>query len=147
MKKTVKSLFVLMIMAILLVGLAGCGDKEDSKKDDKKASNNDTLVATKSGEDDFFGKYDEKVEVSFKDDKADKIVMTRELESEETVKSIEKVIDYLNTDEGMKFEVEGNKVIITFDAETYIAEEGLDDDDLSRDAFKKDLESAGYTVK
>lgn len=149
MKKTVKSLFVLMIMAILLVGMTGCGDDEKSKKDKDEAneSNNGTLVATKSGEDDFYGKYDERIEVTFKDGKAEKIVMTRELENENTAKSIEKVISYLNTEEGMKFEVEGKKIIITFDAKTYIAEQGIKDGDLSRDSFKKVLEEAGYTVK
>ena len=121
-------------MAVLLLALTGCGE-------------NKKLVATKDGEDDFFGKYKETVEITFKDKKADKIVMTRELESEEVAKSIEKVIGYLNTDEGMKFEVNDKKVTITFKPEAYAKEEGLKDSDLSRDSLKKELEDAGYKVK
>jgi hypothetical protein len=134
MKKTAKSILLFMVMAILLLALTGCGE-------------NQKLVATKSGEDDFFGKYEETVEITFKDKKADKIVMTRELEDEEVAKSIEKLIGYLNTDEGMKFEVDGKKVTITFKPEAYAKEEGLSDSDLSRKSLKKELEDAGYKVK
>lgn len=134
MKKTAKSILLFMVMAVLLLALTGCGE-------------NKKLVATKDGEDDFFGKYKETVEITFKDKKADKIVMTRELESEEVAKSIEKVIGYLNTDEGMKFEVNDKKVTITFKPEAYAKEEGLKDSDLSRDSLKKELEDAGYKVK
>ena len=142
MKKTVKSLFIFMIMAILLVGMTGCGKEKTTKKDE-----NSNLVATKSGEDSTFGKYEERIEISFKDKKADKIVMTRDLEDEEIAKNLEKVISYLNTEEGIKFEVEGKKIIITFNADAYATEEGLDEEGLTRDSLKEELEKAGYTVE
>lgn len=134
MKKTAKSILLVMLMAILLLALTGCGE-------------NKKLTATKDGEDDFFGKYKETIEITFKDKKADKIVMTRELEKEETAKSIEGLIEYLNTDEGMKFEVNGKKVTITFDPQAYAKEEGLKEDELTRDSLKKELEDSGYKVK
>ena len=117
MKKTAKSILLVMLMAILLLALTGCGE-------------NKKLTATKDGEDDFFGKYKETIVITFKDKKADKIVMTRELEDEEVAKSISGLLEYLNTDEGMKFEVDGNKVTITFDPQAFADEEGLDEDDL-----------------
>ena len=134
MKKTAKSILLVMVMAVLLLALTGCGE-------------NKKLVATKDGEDNFFGKYKETIEITFKDKKADKIVMTRELEDEETAKSIKELIGYLNTDEGMKFEVDGKKVTITCEPKSFAKELGLQDDDLSRESLKKDLEDEGYKVK
>ena len=61
MKKTAKSILLVMVMAVLLLALTGCGE-------------NKKLVATKDGEDNFFGKYKETIEITFKDKKADKIV-------------------------------------------------------------------------
>ena len=69
MKKTIKSSALLLVIAMILFTLTGCmGNK---------------LVATKSNEDSMFGKYEEKVEISFKDDKADKITITTEYEEKE----------------------------------------------------------------
>ena len=62
MKKTLKITALLMIVAIMLLSLAGCGK--------------DKIVATKSTseENSMFGAYDEKIEVTFKKEKVDKIV-------------------------------------------------------------------------
>lgn len=134
MKKATKSILLFMVMAVLLLALTGCGE-------------NKKIVATKDGEDDFFGKYKETIEITFKNKKADKIVMTRDLESEEVAKSIEKIIGYLNTDEGIKFEVDGKKVTITYKPEAYAKEEKLEDKDLTRESLVKELKDAGYDVK
>ena len=62
MKKTAKSIVLALVMGLLLIALTGCGANK--------------LVATKSSDDEFMGKYEEKIEISFKDDKADQIVWT-----------------------------------------------------------------------
>ena len=134
MKKTAKSILLVMVMAVLLLALTGCGE-------------NKKLVATKDGEDNFFGKYKETIEITFKDKKADKIVMTRELEDEETVETVKGVLPYLNDEEGMKFEVKDNKVIITFDPQAYAEDEGLSVNELTKEAFEKELKDNGYTIK
>ena len=136
MKKAIKISAILAIIAMLMLALTGCG-KDESKN---KSSNNDNLVATKSGEDSFFGKYEETVEISFKDNKADKIVMTRELEDEEKAESISSVFEYLDESEmeGMKVERDGKKIIITLEPKTFAEQESLNDEDLSRDSLKKD---------
>ena len=128
MKKAIKISAILAIIAMLMLALTGCG-KDESKN---KSSNNDNLVATKSGEDSFFGKYEETVEISFKDNKADKIVMTRELEDEEKAESISS---------------DGKKIIITLEPKTFAEQESLNDEDLSRDSLKKELEEDGYEIK
>lgn len=143
MKKTLKISVILAIIAMLMLTLTGCGN------DSKKKSENNNLVATKSGEDSFFGKYEETVEISFKDDKADKIVMTRDLEDEEKAESISSVFEYLDESEmeGMKVERDGKKIIITLEPKTFAEQESLNDEDLSRDSLKKELEEDGYTIK
>ncbi len=145
MKKAIKISAILAIIAMLMLALTGCG-KDESKN---KSSNNDNLVATKSGEDSFFGKYEETVEISFKDNKADKIVMTRELEDEEKAESISSVFEYLDESEmeGMKVERDGKKIIITLEPKTFAEQESLNDEDLSRDSLKKELEEDGYEIK
>ena len=145
MKKAIKISAILVIIAMLMLALTGCG-KDESKN---KSSNNDNLVATKSGEDSFFGKYEETVEISFKDNKADKIVMTRELEDEEKAESISSVFEYLDESEmeGMKVERDGKKIIITLEPKTFAEQESLNDEDLSRDSLKKELEEDGYEIK
>ena len=145
MKKAIKISAILAIIAMLMLALTGCG-KDESKN---KSSNNDNLVATKNGEDSFFGKYEETVEISFKDNKADKIVMTRELEDEEKAESISSVFEYLDESEmeGMKVERDGKKIIITLEPKTFAEQESLNDEDLSRDSLKKELEEDGYEIK
>lgn len=135
MKKTAKSILLVMVMAVLLFGLTACGKNK--------------LVATKDGEDNFFGKYKETIEITFKDNKADTIIMTRELEDKEVADNLAKLIDSVGTEAlgGMDIKVDGNKVIMTLNSEQFAAEENLDDEDLSRDSIKKELEKDGYKVK
>mgnify|MGYP004479203977 FL=1 len=133
MKKTAKSLLLVMVMAVLLLGLTGCGE-------------NKKLVATKEDEDSTFGKYKETIEITFKDKKADKIVMTRELEDDK-ISEFKDYIDYLNTDDSVKYEIDGNKLIITMDAKAYAESEDVSDEDLSRKSLKEELEDDGYKVK
>lgn len=136
MKKTAKGALLVLIMGLLLIALTGCGG--------------DKLVATKSSDDDFMGKYDEKIEISFKDDKATDIVWTMEYESKEKAESIAaifKLANSSNSDSKMDVEQNDKKVIIKMDAETFASEEGMDDNSLSKKEMKKSLEDDGYTVK
>lgn len=133
MKRTIKSAMLLTVLAVILFALTGCGNK---------------LVATKTESDSMFGEYKETVEVSFKKDKADKIKITMEFESEDNAESIASLYKLAGDSvDGLEVEQKDKKVIITMDPETFADEEGLDDSDLTKDSIKKSLEEAGYTVK
>ena len=135
MKKSVKSLLLLSIMTILLLALTGCGKNK--------------LVATKSSEEnDIFGKYEEKLEISFKDDKANKIVWTLEFEEEDNAKTLAELFEeYKSEMEGLEVEQKDKKVILTMNSDAFAKQEGLDDNSLSREEIKKSLEEDGYEVK
>lgn len=136
MKRTAKSLFLALVMGLLLFALTGCGSNK--------------LVATKSTEDDYMGKYEEKIEISFKDNKANEIVWTMEFEEEEKAKSVASVFELASSSEemkGMEVEQDGKKIVLKMDAETFASQEDLDDDSLSKDEMKKSLEDDGYKVK
>jgi len=135
MKKTLKGVFLFVVMAVMLLAMTGCGE-------------NNKLVATKEGEESGFGKYKETVEVTFKDKKADQITMTRELEDQDKADSISKALEYLGADafNGMDVKVDGKKVIMTLNAKDFLGDD-VKDEDLSRDSIKKELEDDGYKVK
>lgn len=138
MKKTIKSSALLLVIAMILFTLTGCmGNK---------------LVATKSNEDSMFGKYEEKVEISFKNDKADKITITTEYEEEEKAESAASLYKLaINSGEeelkGLEVEQKGKKVILKMDAKAFSSQEGMKDEDLTKDNIKKALEEDGYKVK
>ena len=136
MKKTAKSIVLALVMGILLIALTGCGANK--------------LVATKSSDDEFMGKYEEKIEISFKDDKADQIVWTMEFEDEDKAESVASIFKLANnSDEDTKIDVEqkGKKVTLKMDAKSFASEEDMDDNSLSKEEMKKSLEDEGYTVK
>ena len=137
MKKTVKSSLLVAVLAILLLALTGCGGNK--------------LVATKSESNELFGKYEEKIEITFKKDKVDKVVMTMEFENEDKAKGIAALYN-MSKDEDMKdikVEQKGKKLVMTMDAKAFTAQEGNKDDDssLTKESIKKSLEEAGYKVK
>ena len=72
--------------------------------------------------------------------------MTRELEDDK-ISEFKDYIDYLNTDDSVKYEIDGNKLIITMDAKAYAESEDVSDEDLSRKSLKEELEDDGYKVK
>ncbi len=136
MKKTAKSIVLALVMGLLLIALTGCGANK--------------LVATKSSDDEFMGKYEEKIEISFKDDKADQIVWTMEFEDEDKAESVASIFKLAsNSDEDTKIDVEqkGKKVTLKMDAKSFASEEDMDDNSLSKEEMKKSLEDEGYTVK
>lgn len=138
MKKTIKSSALLLVIAMILFTLTGCmGNK---------------LVATKSNEDSMFGKYEEKVEISFKNDKADKITITTEYEEEEKAESAASLYKLaINSSEdelkGLEVEQKGKKVVLKMDSKAFSSQEGMKDEDLTKDNLKKALEEDGYKVK
>ncbi|MBR3673513.1 MAG: hypothetical protein IKN65_04375 [Clostridia bacterium] len=136
MKKLVKGSLLLMVVAIMLMALTGCGKNK--------------LVATKSNssENSLLGAYDEKIEITFKKDKADKIVWTMEFEDESKAKSAAGLYQMASSEiEGLEVKQDGKKVVLNMSVEAYAKTADMKDEDLSRDAFKKELEDEGYTVK
>ena len=140
MKKALKSVSLLLIIGMVLVLLTGCGG--------------DKLIATKTTEDDSMGlgKYEEKIEVKFKDDKVSEVTMTAEFEKEEAAKSMAALFNLGSSMaeeemEGFKVEQKGKKVIMKVDAKTFAKQEDLSDEDMTKEAIKKSLEEDGYTVK
>lgn len=131
MKKTLKSALLIMFLATILFALTGCGGSK--------------LVATKENDDSFLGKYEEKLEIKFKNKKADEMKQTLTFDNEDDAK---KVYDAYNSGmiDGAEVEQKGKKVIITMDVEKFIGE-GDDDESLSKDSIKKELEEDGYKVK
>lgn len=140
MKKTLKIGALILALATLLVLLTGCGG--------------DKLVATKTTEDDGMGlgKYEETVEIKFKDDKVTEITMTSEFEKEESAQGMAAIFNMGVSMAGEKmegFEVEqkGKKVIIRMDAKLFAEQEGISEEGMTKEAMKKALEEDGYTVK
>ncbi len=132
MKKLMKSSLLLMVMAIFLFALTGCGGNK--------------LVATKSEEDSMFGKYEEKIEIKFKNKVASEIKMTMEFESKDKAESIMSLykLSGENTD---KMEQKDKKIIMKMDVDEYAKEQNVSKDKLTKEYFKEYLEKEGYKVK
>ena len=119
-------LLIALAMVVLLFSLTGCGSNK--------------LVATKTTEDEMFGKYEEKMEIKFKDDKAETIVWTMEFEDEDKAESTSALFKLLENDEefkGIEVEQKGKKVVLTMDAKSFASQQDMDDDSLSKDEIKK----------
>lgn len=139
MKKTLKSLGILLILGMMLVLLTGCGSNK--------------LVATKTTEDDMMGNYKEEIVMTFKNDKVETIEMSMEFDDEETAQGMYALYNMglsMSEDEstqGMEVKQDGKKLVITMDAKAYAESEGASDEEMTKDAMKKALEEDGYTVK
>ncbi len=146
MKKTAKSILLVMLMAVLVFALTGCGNKNDKKKEEEKK---DTIVGTREQNDDYFGNYTEEIEIEFKEDKADKITMSMIFDSEETAKGLAAIFALTSSETEGKMEIkqEGNKFMMIMDAAAYAEQEGIESEQLSKENLKKSLEDEGYTIK
>lgn len=139
MKKIAKSAALLLIMAIALVLLTGCGGNK--------------LVATKTTDDATIGSYKEEIVMTFKNDKVNEIEMSMEFDDEDKAKGMKALYDMgasMSDDEslkGMKVEQKGKKLVIKMDAKAYANSEGVSEDEMTKDALKAELESQGYKVK
>lgn len=128
MNKKIKSLFAAIVMVVMLFALTGCGSK---------------LVATKSTDDSMMGKYEEKMEVTFKGDKADKIVWTMEFDDESKAKAAAGLYGLASSDAKMDVDQKGKKVTVKMSAKDFESSS----EDMSKEDMKKKLEEQGYTVK
>ncbi len=130
-KTTAKSILLMVVMAVILMALTGCGGNK--------------IVATRDV-DDYMGKYTETLEVKFKDDKIDKVTMTMEYEDKEKAAAMASILKIADDTEGMEVKQKGKKCIVTMNSDSFADEQGFDED-ISKDDLKKSLEDAGYTVK
>ena len=106
MKKTAKSILLMLVMAVMLVALTACGGNK--------------LVAIKeySEDDSFFGAYTETIEIKFKNDVADKVTMTMEFEDKDKAEAIASVYKLAGDEmEGVETKTSGKKFIMTMDAD------------------------------
>ncbi len=139
MKKTLKSIVLLIIMGVALVLLTGCGG--------------DKLVATKTTEDSLMGKYEEQVVVTFKDDVVENVEMSMEFDSKETAEGMYGLYNMgvsMSEDEslaGLNVKLDGKKLVITMDASAYASQGEMTQEEMSKDAIRKSLEESGYEVK
>lgn len=138
MKKTIKNIALVLVMGIMLVLLTGCGGNK--------------LVATKTSEDDTMGKYNEKIEITFKNNKANEIKMTYEFEDKSNADSMYSLLNLGmamagEEVEGLKVEQDDKKVIMTMDSKAFEEQEGTNDEEMTKDALKAKLEEQGYKVK
>ena len=149
MKKTVKSIFMVLMMTILVFSLAGCG-KNDSKEQNEKA---DTLVATKEAKDTTFGNYKETVELTFDNGKANKATIKMDFDEEENAKSAEEMLKYMaSLTEKISVERAEKRVVVTMEPQEFL---GLDEEDseeskenaISKESLQKELEEQGYEIQ
>ncbi|MBR2787076.1 MAG: hypothetical protein IKD76_06270 [Clostridia bacterium] len=149
MKQRTKSIFLFLIIGMILVTLTGCGS--DSNKSKKSNSDSDKLVATKSitEENDGFDAK-ETIEISFKDDKADKAVITIEFDDEELAEYFEEYFEKGFEEEGFEdceMKRDGGKITISMKPEGLEDFEGIDAGDFTKKEFKEALEDEGFEVK
>ena len=135
MKKTLKVLLLVAFMSVVLLALTGCGNK---------------LVATRETEEDGM-KVEEKIEISFKKDKVNKVKMTYKFDTEENAELMAGIfkMGMAMSEEDMGFEVEqkGKKVVIELDAKAYAEMSGEEVSEVSKEELKKQLKEDGYKVK
>lgn len=139
MNKTIKALLMVAVIIVALFALTGCGDK---------------LVATKTTEEEGLTgevvKYEEKIEIKFKDDKVNSVKMTFKFEDKEQAETMKSMFDLMTAmmDEDLAMEVKqsGKKLTIELDAEAYSEMSG-EETNMSKDDIKKSLEEDGYKVK
>ena len=144
MKKTLKIIALIAIMLVAVFALTGCGNK---------------LVATKDVEGtESEPKHSEKIEISFKDDKVNKVKMTYTFDNKDDTK---KFVDSYNAilslasafasgDEKVSLptmEQKGKKAIMEMDAKMYSEMSGETEAGMTKDEVKASLEKEGYKVK
>ena len=129
MKKTIKSIIMLLLVATMLVSLTACGNK---------------LVATKTNKE-MGMTIEETVEIKFKDKKASETKITYEFFNSSEAIIYHDTISMGVLPEGVTIERKDKSVIVKY-SEEYYSSFG----DLGRTTkaeIKEDLEKNGYIVK
>lgn len=144
MKKTLKIIALIAIMLVAVLALTGCGNK---------------LVATKDVEGTSTEpKHSEKIEISFKNDKVNKVKMTYTFDNKDDAKkfvdSYNAILSLANAfasgDESISLptmEQKGKKAIMEMDAKMYSEMSGETEAGMTKDEVKASLEEEGYKVK
>lgn len=144
LKKTLKIIALIAIMLVAVLALTGCGNK---------------LVATKDVEGTSTEpKHSEKIEISFKNDKVNKVKMTYTFDNKDDAKkfvdSYNAILSLANAfasgDEKVSLptmEQKGKKAIMEMDAKMYSEMSGETEAGMTKDEVKASLEKEGYKVK
>ena len=144
MKKTLKVLLLVALLSTILFALTGCGNK---------------LVATKTTESsDMNGnaiKYDEKIEISFKKDKINKVKMTYTFENKDKAKSyVDQFNAMIQLAKSFGSEVSlpemkqsGKSASLELNAKAFAEFASEEEAGMSKEDLKKELEAEGYKVK
>lgn len=144
LKKTLKIIVLIAIMLVAVLALTGCGNK---------------LVATKDVEGTSTEpKHSEKIEISFKNDKVNKVKMTYTFDNKDDAKkfvdSYNAILSLANAfasgDESISLptmEQKGKKAIMEMDAKMYSEMSGETEAGMTKDEVKASLEEEGYKVK
>jgi len=135
MKKVLKNGVLILVMAVLMLGLVACGS--------------DKLTATKETEE-MGAKYKEKFEVSFKDDKVEKIEFTFDFENEDDATEMYEGFKLINELSGKEewfknIEQNGKEVKGEVSVKGLLGDDA--DNEINKEELKKKLEEEGYTVK
>lgn len=141
MKKTLKVLVIVALLLVMVLALTGCGNK---------------IVATKTEEVD--GKeVEQKIEITLKKDKVDKVKMTMKFDDKETAEKYKKQLDGIMTmasafggeEIDLDTKVKGKKLVINLDAKEFatLSEVDVSEEKVDKDELKKSLEEDGYKVK
>lgn len=129
MNKVKKGLLFLAIISFALITLTGCGNKK--------------LIATKTTTVSGMS-YDERIEVTFKGNNADKVVWELTFSEEELAKSY---VSYFKSMYDIDIKQDGKKVVMTLDSDSFAKIAGDDNFDASYKQMKEDFESEGYTIE
>lgn len=141
MKKTLQKIGYVVILAVILLALTGCGNK---------------IVATKSV-DEYGVKYEETIEIGVKKDKVSSMKYIWKFEDESAAQEMKKTLDEVTAGNGAmealtgvsldtKVEQKGKKITITFSSNQFETD-SVDLSDGKREELVKSLEEAGYKVK
>lgn len=141
MKKTLQRIGYVVILAVILLALTGCGNK---------------IVATKQV-DDLGVKYEETIEIGIKKDKVSSMKYVWKFEDESAAQEMKKTLDEVVAGNGAmealtgesldtKVEQKGKKITVTFSSDKF-GTDSLDLSDGKKEELIKSLEDSGYKVK
>lgn len=150
-----KKFLSVLAIAVILFGamfmLAGCGDKDNSKKENDSNKNNAVAVGGEErvvrGKYIRGGGYDSDIEMTFSpENKLTKLVLTYDCASKEAAQEFynSSLKDIEGTDTDMQ--IDGKKVTITFSAEGYMKMSGLTEDQLDEGTMRQVAMGMGYSI-